>query len=381
MPYVTSFMTRAKKQLTLEDVLFGVKNLNPYINGVDFGTATRTIEYQNIPKELADAAGVQNLIVKLKNFNRAYQAGFDKNNMRKEYSSFKIPKKTGGWRKIDAPNDDLKNALYALKNIFESDFKVLYHTSAFAYIKNRSTVDAVKVHQRNKSNWYLKTDLSNFFGSTTLDFTVRMLSMVYPFCEVVKYEDGLSALREALSLCFLDGGLPQGTPISPMLTNIIMIPIDHEISRRLRNYDANDFVYTRYADDMMISSKKGFLFTGVIEMINAVFKKFDAPYTIKKEKTHYGSRAGRNWCLGLMINKDNQITVGHDNKKVFKAMLNNYIVARKDGNGWPPEEIMTLRGKLSYYRNVEPEYFNYVIGWYNKKYSCDIEKMMLADIS
>ena len=381
MPYVTTFMTRAKKQLTLEDVLFGVKNLNPYINGVDFGTATRTVEYKQLPQELIDAAGVPLLIAKLKNFNLNYRKMFSPNNMREHYYSFKIPKKSGGWRQIDAPDEDLKNALYVLKNMFESDFKVLYHTSAYAYIKNRSTVDAVKVHQRNKSNWYLKTDLSNFFGSTTLDFTVRMLSMIYPFCEVVKYEDGLAALREALSLCFLDGGLPQGTPISPLLTNIIMIPIDHEISRRLRKDESNDFVYTRYADDMMISSKKGFLFTGVIETINDVFKKFDAPYTIKKEKTHYGSRAGRNWCLGLMINKDNQITVGHENKKVFKAMLNNYIVARKDGNGWPPEEIMTLRGKLSYYRNVEPEYFNYVIGWYNKKYSCDIEKMMLADIA
>lgn len=82
-----------------------------------------------------------------------------------------------------------------------------------------------------------------------------------------------------------------------------------------------------------------------------------------------------------MINKDNKITVGHENKKVFKAMLNNYIVARKDGKGWPPEEVMTLRGKLSYYSNVEPEYFDYVISWYNKKYHCDVIKMMADDVA
>ena len=381
MPYVTTFMTRAKKQLTLEDVLFGVKNLSPYINGVDFGTSTRTYEYKNLPQELKEMARVPYLIEKLKSFNRTYQPKFDANNMREYYNSFKIPKKSGGWRQIDAPDDELKQALYSLKAIFENDFKALYHTAAFAYIKGRSTTDALKVHQKNNSNWYLKTDLSNFFGSTTLDFTMRMLSMIYPFCEVVKYEDGEKALRDAISLCFLDGGLPQGTPISPLLTNVIMIPIDHEISRRLRASEANDFVYTRYADDATVSSKKGFLFMGIVEMMNDVFKKFDAPYTIKKEKTHYGSRAGRNWCLGLMINKDNQITVGHENKKVFKAMLNNYIVARKDGKGWPPEEVMTLRGKLSYYSNVEPEYFDYVINWYNKKYHCDVIKMMADDIT
>lgn len=379
MPFVTTFMTRAKKQLTIEDVLFGVKNLRPYINGVDFGTSTRTYEYKKLPQELKEMARVPYLVGKLKSFNRIYQSKFDVNNMREHYSSFKIPKKSGGWRQIDAPDDDLKQALYSLKAIFENDFKALYHTAAFAYIKGRSTTDALKVHQKNNSNWYLKTDLSNFFGSTTLDFTMRMLSMIYPFCEVVKYEDGEKALRDAISLCFLDGGLPQGTPISPLLTNVIMIPIDHEISRRLRASETNDFVYTRYADDATVSSKKGFLFMGVVEMMNDVFKKFDAPYTIKKEKTHYGSRAGRNWCLGLMINKDNQITVGHENKKVFKAMLNNYIVARKDGKGWPPEEVMTLRGKLSYYSNVEPEYFDYVINWYNKKYHCDVIKMMTDD--
>lgn len=381
MPYVTTFMTRAKKQLTLEDVLFGVKNLSPYINGVDFGTSTRTYEYKKLPQELKEMARAPYLIGKLKSFNRTYQPKFDANNMREHYNSFKIPKKSGGWRQIDAPDDELKQALYSLKAIFENDFKALYHTAAFAYIKGRSTTDALKVHQKNNSNWYLKTDLSNFFGSTTLEFTMRMLSMIYPFCEVVKYEDGEKALRDAISLCFLDGGLPQGTPISPLLTNVIMIPIDHEISRRLRASETNDFVYTRYADDATVSSKKGFLFMGVIEMMNDIFKKFDAPYTIKKEKTHYGSRAGRNWCLGLMINKDNKITVGHENKKVFKAMLNNYIVARKDGKGWPPEEVMTLRGKLSYYSNVEPEYFDYVISWYNKKYHCDVIKMMADDVA
>ena len=164
MPYVTTFMTRAKKQLTLEDVLFGVKNLSPYINGVDFGTSTRTYEYKKLPQELIEMARAPYLIGKLKSFNRTYQPKFNANNMREHYYSFKIPKKSGGWRQIDAPDDELKQALYSLKAIFENDFKVLYHTAAFAYIKGRSTTDALKVHQRNNSNWYLKTDLSNFFG-------------------------------------------------------------------------------------------------------------------------------------------------------------------------------------------------------------------------
>ena len=37
--------------------------------------------------------------------------------------------------------------------------------------------------------------------------------------------------------------------------------------------------------------------------------------------------------------------------------------------------------KLSYYSNVEPEYFDYVISWYNKKYHCDVIKMMADDVA
>lgn len=48
------------------------------------------------------------------------------------------------------------DALRRLKTMLEEDFHVLYHTSAFAYIKKRCTVDAVKRHQKNESKWFGK---------------------------------------------------------------------------------------------------------------------------------------------------------------------------------------------------------------------------------
>ena len=146
------------------------------------------------------------------------------------------------------------DALRRQKTMYEEDFHVLYHTSAFAYIKHRCTVDAVKRHQSNQSKWFAKLDLHDFFGSTTLDFVMSMFSMVFPFSEVVKIPEGKAQLRKALELAFLDGGLPQGTPISPLITNVMMIPVDFKLSKAFRDYDKQQFVYTRYADDFIISS-------------------------------------------------------------------------------------------------------------------------------
>ena len=59
-----------------------------------------------------------------------------------------------------------------------------------------------------------------------MEWVLHMFSMVFPFSEVMKDEKGKAELTKALELGFLDGGLPQGTPLSPTVTNIMMIPVD-----------------------------------------------------------------------------------------------------------------------------------------------------------
>ena len=229
------------------------------------------------------------------------------------------------------------------------------------YIRGRSTIDALKRHQQNESKWFLKLDFADFFGSTTPIFVLNMLTHIFPFSEIVKNTDGREALAKALSICFLNGGLPQGTPISPFLTNVMMIAIDHKISNTLRNFDNHRFVYTRYADDLLISCKIDFDKDSVQQFVVDTLSSFNAPFTINPRKTRYGSSAGRNWNLGLMLNKENQITIGHKRKIEFKAMLDNYMRNRKDGNGWEYHDIQVLLGLISYYRMVEKDYINYLL--------------------
>lgn len=285
-----------------------------------------------------------------------------------------------GHRRIDAPKEELKGALYQLKAIFEEMFGALYHTSAFAYVKNRSTLDAVKKHQANKSRWFGKYDLSNFFGSTTVDFIMQMFSMIFPFSEVVKYPSGKEELRKALSLCVLKGVLPQGTPISPTITNIMMIPIDHKLSNVLRNFNKQRFVYTRYADDFLISSEYDFKFRDIENLIVEVLNEFGAPFTIKSEKTRYGSSAGSNWNLGVMLNKDNKITVGYKKKRQFQAMLSSYVMDRLNGQRWEKSDIQTMEGYRNYYRMVEGETIDRIVEHIGSKFNVDIVRLIKEDL-
>lgn len=376
MYYITAAQSPSYRQITIEELLFS-NDQNPVINYNISNTRTYAVDY--LSSRILRRTKVRPLTEKLEEFNRNTKELRSK--PREDlYETFYIPKKSGGLRRIDAPKQELMNALRVLKGIFEEDFHALYHTSAFAYVKNRSTIDAVKRHQSNKSKWFAKLDLHNFFGSTTLEYVMHMFSMIYPFSEVIKNVDGERELRQALELAFLNGGLPQGTPISPLITNVMMIPVDFELNRTLQDFEKNKFVYTRYADDFIISSKYDFDVKKIENLVVSTLQKFDAPFTINDKKTRYGSSSGSNWNLGVMLNKDNQITVGYKQKKRFKSMLYNYITDKQKGVNWAREDIMALQGLYSYYRMVEKDTIDALVTYIGQKTGTDVLKTMKRDL-
>jgi hypothetical protein len=378
MPYITIKQPPVYYQISFEEMLAGVEDLSKYV--MPNVTNTRTVWVERPNAKLLENTDVERMIEVLKAFNISKETLYQADRV-SLYHTFHIPKSSGGLRRIDAPLPELMNALRELKTLFEQYMFALYHTTSFAYVRGRSTIDAVKRHQRNESKWFLKLDFSNFFGNTTSEFVLNMFSMIFPFSEIVKNTKGKTELAKAISLCFLNNGLPQGTPISPFITNVMMIPLDHKISNGLRDFDSRRFVYTRYADDILISCKIDFAQNKVQKFIIDTLTQFNAPFTIKPEKTRYGSAAGRNWNLGVMLNKGNQITIGHKRKKEFKAMLDNYIRGRKSGNGWDKHDIQVLNGIISYYKMIEREYIGYLLGQYSVKHKIDIERCIKSDLS
>ena len=379
MTYITVRQSPMYHQMTLEEFLFQDEARDVLLN--DNTTNTRTYEVPFITEymERKFRFDIHHLVEKLREFNDA-TASLRSVPRHSLYEEFYIPKRSGGLRRIDAPCPELMDALRRLKTIFEEDFRALYHTAAFAYVKKRSTIDAVKRHQANESRWYAKYDLHNFFGSTTLDFMIRQFSMVYPFSEVVKSKYGLSQLMTALELATLDGGLPQGTPISPLITNIMMIPIDYKLSNKLRNFEKQRFVYTRYADDFLVSSRYDFSYREIEKLMVDTLQEFGAPFSINTKKTRYGSTAGSNWNLGVMVNANNEITVGHQKKRQFKAMLTSYVLDRRNGTAWDKHDIQIMEGLRSYYRMVEKDTIDEIVSKIGTKFGVDIPALIKEDL-
>lgn len=373
MVYITVMQPPMYRQMTIEELLFGMNQ--PVVINKNVSN-TRTQVYDEVPERIQRMCHVNRLVAKLEEFNAATEDIRSKERS-KMYHTFYVPKSSGhGYRRIDAPNEALMAALRNLKTIFEDDFHALYHTSAFAYVRHRCTIDSIKRHQANESRWFGKFDLSNFFGNTTMDFVLKQFSMIYPFSEVMKVPQGRSALEKALELAFLNGGLPQGTPISPTITNIMMIPIDFALNKGFREFNGQKFVYTRYADDFLVSSRYDFNVRDVQKFIVDTLAEFGAPFHLNATKTRYGSSSGKNYNLGVVLNKDNQISVGYKKKRQFKAQLSSFVLDTQSGNYWDLESVQVLDGLRNYYRMVEKDVIDGIVASINEKYSVDIVDMI-----
>lgn len=296
-----------------------------------------------------------------------------------EYDTFRIPKKTHGFREINAPKKELKQDLKYISSLLTGYLGILSHDSAWAYIPTRDVVHAMKEHTNNKSRWYLKLDLHDFFGSCNKEFIITQLKKIYPFA---KY-DCDELLNNLADLAIKDNGLPQGTPLSPILTNLIMVEYDYKINNILKHMQGREieiqrYVYTRYADDIIISAKNKFDYNKIVTAIKGLFN--DTPLTINEEKTRFGSSSGRNWNLGVMCNKDNEVTVGYKRKQHMKVIINNYMKDKEQNILWSLEDLYWLQGQLSWLQNVEPTYFTGFRTYINNKYNNDIVNNIIEDI-
>lgn len=391
MVYITYNTPETVRQITFEELMLGVDIPLDSLRSGGHGS-TRTVVCSKVPERIMKITYLDAMISQLKMFNTCYKDLIDYPNKWELYDHFEIPKKTGGkMRPIDAPHPELKKALAQLKDMMSGWMFADHHTCAFAYVNGRSTKDAVVKHQRFRSWYFCHFDFHGFFPSTTLRFVLKQMEEIYPFNLILADPIGRRELRRALSLAFLNNGLPQGTPFSPFITNVMMIPFDHKFARLLNEFQSGKcnsdgtpitdrICYTRYADDIHISCRVFFNYRKVERELIAMLHELDAPFTLNTEKTHFGTRAGRNWMLGLMLNKDGDITVGYRNHKILKATIETYFKDRRNGKKWDEEDLQKFRGNISYYLSVEPATIAGVIQKYNAKYGADLLTCISDDL-
>lgn len=260
------------------------------------------------------------------------------------YQTFRIPKRSGGFREIKAPHNGLKKAQKAVYKYFSEDLKILEHECAYGFVKGRNCKASLEVHKEKGSRWFLKLDFHNFFPSFSTELLKRQLLRN---AAIAKYHP--TDLEHYLYVCTDEyGNLVQGSPCSPYLANIAMIPFDQAFYKYCNEHQ---LVYTRYADDMLISSNRKFNWHEVVGVVLELLDNLGySGLSLSADKTRFGSFNGANWNLGLMYNNQFDITVGHRNKRLFKVIAHKW-------NELTPEDQVHWRGVFNYYRYIEPEYF------------------------
>lgn len=161
------------------------------------------------------------------------------------YHTFEIPKKSGGTRKITAPGGDLKKLLkvvaYALKDLYS-----FVPSSVMGFVDGCSVATNAAAHTGR--SYVLNIDLKDFFPSIKRKMVVSSLVQLHAEPEVARLIARLCTLTPG------DGGvdcLPQGSPASPILSNIVCLNLDYRLSGLAQRMG---LTYTRYADDITFSS-------------------------------------------------------------------------------------------------------------------------------
>lgn len=210
------------------------------------------------------------------------------------YKKVLIPKKRGGTRELLIPNNTLK---YIQKWILDNILNNI-RVSQFAkgFEKNKSILDNAIVHINQRC--IINMDLQDFFPSIEMD---RIFKVFYYY----GYTKEISFILS--KLCTYKGTLPQGSPASPKIANIICLKLDKRISNLCKKYEAK---YSRYADDITISGNKGI--SGIIQIIEEIVE--DEGFKLNKKKTRIAYNNKRQEVTGLNLNSG-KVTVPREYKR------------------------------------------------------------------
>lgn len=137
--------------------------------------------------------------------------------------------------------------------------EILYKIEPSEYSKafrlGTSIKDNAKYHRKQPK--LLTIDIRDYFGSITV-------KKVYLFFKKLGYSKQVSTMLA--NLCTLEGSLPQGSPTSPMLSNLITKKMDNRIAGLCKKEGIR---YTRYADDLTFSGdfQEGYLINLIEEIL------------------------------------------------------------------------------------------------------------------
>jgi RNA-directed DNA polymerase len=266
-----------------------------------------------------------------------------------------IPKPGGGRRTLGIPTVMDRMIQQALSQALTPIFDPTFSKDSYGYRPGRSTQDAVlraKEHIEAGYRWVVDLDLEAFFDTVHHDVLIarvkrrvkdkRVLRLIGNYLRAGMMEGGLMSPRTE--------GTPQGGPLSPLLSNILLDDLDKELERR-------EHRFVRYCDDFQVYVKS----EAAGERVMASLERFLAK-RLRLKVNRKKSAVGRPWkrkFLGYRTTTDRKPKLKPDPKSVKRVKLKLKELFRR-GRGWSLARTIrelnpVLRGWGYYYRLSDVE--------------------------
>lgn len=266
------------------------------------------------------------------------------------YTDFEVPKKMGGVRRIQAPNKKLKQLqsnLYILlseciKEIAEEEPRYLHASHGF--LNDKTIITNAKKHKRKR--YVFNIDIENFFG--TINFgRVRAF-----FIHDKRFQLNQDVATIIAQIACYENALPQGSPCSPIISNLIGNIIDLRLISLAKKYRCT---YTRYADDITFSTNQKEFPPSIARKDGETWEvggKLDREikktgFDINKKKTRMSFNNSQQMVTGIVVNK--KVNFSQKYYRELRAQCHHLF---KNGhfyiNNVELKNINILQGKLAH---------------------------------
>jgi RNA-directed DNA polymerase len=279
-----------------------------------------------------------------------------------------IPKPGGGTRMLGIPTVLDRLIQQAVHQVMSPLFEPGFSESSYGYRPGRSAHQAVKAAQRHVESglrWVVDIDLEKFFDRVHHDTLMSLVKRKVGDREVLRLID--SYLKAGI----LEGGVtsprvegtPQGGPLSPLLSNILLDELDKELERRGHKFcryadDCNIYVATRRSGERVMASISRYLSERLKLTVNQAKSAVDRPW--KRAFMSYS----------MTRHRKPRLTVAKKAVERFKANLKTVFRKGKGRNIRTTigEMAPKVRGWINYFRYTEVKgILDELDGWLRRK--------------
>jgi RNA-directed DNA polymerase len=285
-----------------------------------------------------------------------------------------IPKANGGTRKLGVPTVQDRFIQQAARQVLAPLFEPGFSAHSYGFRPGRSAHQAVLAaqgYQRAGKRWVVDIDLASFFDVVNHDLLMarvrrkvrdrRMLKLIRSFLNSGVMSGGLTQPT--------DKGTPQGGPLSPLLSNVLLDDLDKELEKRGHCFcryadDCNIYVGSRQSGERVMDSVTQYLEGGLKLKVNRGKSAVAQPVT----RVFLG--------YSFTAHKEAKIRVPEKTCRKVRAKLKELF---RQGRGRNVQRFIRetlnplLRGWMNYFRLSETKGFAEELdGWVRRRLRCVI---------